>query len=138
MTERKTPPSLKELGARLRRARGRRKGAEGSEAEGAGTGISGLGMAFRIGVDLVSALIVGVGIGLLIDRWLGTGPWGLVVFFFLGAGAGVLNVYRSAMGYGSAVGYKSHREHKPPGETGPNETGPGGAGSNGTDPGERD
>jgi ATP synthase protein I len=57
---------------------------------------SGLGVAFRIGVELVSALAVGVGIGYLIDMWLETRPWGMVVFFFIGAAAGILNVYRAA------------------------------------------
>lgn len=82
--------------------------------------MSALGMAFRIGVELVAALIVGVGIGLLIDYWLGTAPWGLVAFFFLGAGAGVLNVYRAVAGYGLAVGYKEP-EDEGPGRKGPSE-----------------
>jgi len=51
---------------------------------------------------LVAALIVGVGIGLLLDRWLGTTPWFLIVFFLLGAAAGILNVYRAASGMGLA------------------------------------
>jgi len=114
MAERKGPTPLKELEERLRRARERRTAAEGSEDEGAGARFGGLGLAFRIGVELVAALIVGVGIGLLIDRWLGIAPWGLVVFFFLGAGAGVLNVYRAMKGYGSAVGYKRPEERQPP------------------------
>lgn len=101
------PPSLDELGERLRVAREHR----GSDrrANGGLTGspgeMGGLGWAFRIGVEMVSALAVGVGIGLLLDWWLGTGPWFLVVFFLLGAGAAFLNVYRAAMGYGLAVGY---------------------------------
>src|SRR5437773_4096907 len=37
-----------------------------------------MGMAFRVSVELVSALAVSVGIGWLIDRWLGTGPWAMV------------------------------------------------------------
>jgi ATP synthase protein I len=59
-----------------------------------------LGLAFRIAVELVAALAVGLGIGWAIDRWLGTRPWGLVVFFFLGAAAGMLNVYRAVGGSG--------------------------------------
>ncbi|MHA1113499.1 MAG: AtpZ/AtpI family protein [Alphaproteobacteria bacterium] len=66
----------------------------------------GLGFALRIGVDLVAALAVGVGIGLLIDEALETRPWFMVVFFFLGAGAGMLNVYRTVSGIGHGVGYK--------------------------------
>ncbi|MGH6952806.1 MAG: AtpZ/AtpI family protein [Alphaproteobacteria bacterium] len=57
-------------------------------------------MAFRIAVELVAGLAVGVAIGWVLDRWLGTGPWLLVLFFFLGAAAGVLNVYRSAKALG--------------------------------------
>ena len=53
-------------------------------------------LALRVGTEMVSALIVGVGIGFFLDYWLETKPWFLVIFFFLGAGAGVLNVYRSA------------------------------------------
>jgi len=90
--------------------------------------MSGFGMAFRIGVELVAALIVGVGIGLLLDRWLGSTPWFLIVFFFLGAAAGVLNVYRAASGMGPA---EAEGTPPPAGEPeedddhGPAETGPG-------------
>ncbi|MCG5240029.1 AtpZ/AtpI family protein [Azospirillum doebereinerae] len=64
-----------------------------------------MGTALRIGTELVAAMIVGVGGGLLLDRWLGTAPWGLIVMFFLGAAAGVLNVYRAVTGLGIAAGY---------------------------------
>jgi ATP synthase protein I len=49
----------------------------------------------RVATELVAGLVVGVVIGLLLDRWLGTKPWLLVVFFLLGAAAGLLNVYRA-------------------------------------------
>ena len=65
-----------------------------------------LGWALRVGVEMVSALVVGVGIGLGLDWWLGTKPWFLVLFFLLGSAAAILNVYRAAMGYGLAAGYK--------------------------------
>ena len=70
-----------------------------------------MGTALRIGVDLVAAVGVGVGIGLLLDHWLETKPWFLIVFFLLGAAAGIVNVIRVASGYGLASGYK-----KPGGE----------------------
>ncbi len=92
------PDPFKSLGERLAKARqpaGRRR--EGDEAGGRGS-MAGFSMAFRIGVELVAALIVGVGAGLLLDKWLETAPLFLVVFFFLGAAAGVLNVYRAASG----------------------------------------
>ena len=68
--------------------------------------MAGFGAAMRYGTELVAGLIVGVGIGYYLDKWLDTGPWFLVVFFFLGAGAGILNVYRTASGIGLAPGYK--------------------------------
>jgi ATP synthase protein I len=52
------------------------------------------GVGFRAGVELVSALAVGVLIGLALDRWLGTFPWLFLLFFVLGAAAGVMNIYR--------------------------------------------
>ena len=70
----------------------------------------GLGLAFRTGIELVSALAVGVGIGFLLDKWLDTTPWFLVVFFFLGAAAGILNVYRAASDIGRAPTYKAPPE----------------------------
>lgn len=66
----------------------------------------GAAYAMRIGSELVAALIVGVGIGWLLDRWLGTGPWLMVLFFFLGGAAGVMNVYRLVEGKDAAVGWK--------------------------------
>ncbi len=100
-----TPPkSLEDLDARLRKARSER----GDPSRGPlspGKSLTGLGQAFRIGTEMVAGIGVGVGIGLLLDRWLGTGPWLLILFFFLGSGAGMLNVYRAAAGIGMAPGY---------------------------------
>jgi ATP synthase protein I len=55
---------------------------------------SGAGLGFKISTELVAALVVGVGIGLLVDNYLGTNPFGLIIFFIIGAFAGFLNVYR--------------------------------------------
>ena len=41
-------------------------------------------------------MLVGAGIGWLLDRWLGISPWGMIVFLLLGFAAGVLNVMRAA------------------------------------------
>ncbi len=60
----------------------------------------------RLGAELVSALAIGVGIGLLLDYWLGTKPWFMLLFFMLGSVAGFMNVYRAATGMGQGVGYK--------------------------------
>jgi ATP synthase protein I len=105
MDERK-PPSLEDLDARLRAAQDRVDSRTGGGEGDGGQPTSGFGLAFRVGIELVSALAVGVGIGWLLDRWLGTKPWLMVVFFFLGSAAGVLNVWRSVSGMGPGPGYR--------------------------------
>ena len=55
---------------------------------------NGASFGFKISTELVAALIVGVGIGLVVDNYLGTKPFGLIIFFILGSFAGFLNVYR--------------------------------------------
>lgn len=52
------------------------------------------GVGFRAGVEVFSALLVGVVLGLLLDRWLGTWPWLFLLMFVMGSAAGILNVYR--------------------------------------------
>lgn len=55
-----------------------------------------LGHALRMAVDPVAGVLVGVGIGLLIDGALGTKPLFLLVFLVLGAIAGLMNMVRAA------------------------------------------
>ncbi len=55
---------------------------------------SALGIGLRVAIELVSALVVAVGIGWLIDRWLHTTPLFIAVFVLLGGAAGVLNLWR--------------------------------------------
>lgn len=103
---------LEDLDSRLKRVRKKGKfGNSGGFDNGTGEA-SGFSLAMRVGAEMVSALIVGVGIGLLLDYWLDTGPWFFVVFFFLGAGAGMLNVYRATSNMGLAPGYRHDIEDK--------------------------
>ena len=55
---------------------------------------SGAGFGFKISTEIIAALVVGVGIGLIVDKYLGTKPFGVIIFFIFGAIAGFLNVYR--------------------------------------------
>jgi ATP synthase protein I len=84
--------------ARLHQAR-QKRGLDKADADAAADGSSGLPasalrVGMRAGVEVVSALIAGAGLGWLLDRWLGTFPWLFMLFFVVGGAAGVLNVYR--------------------------------------------
>ena len=71
-----------------------RQGLDRAPGSTGGLPVGSWGMGFRAGAEVVSALAVGVVLGLLADRWLGTWPWLFLLFFVMGSAAGVLNVYR--------------------------------------------
>lgn len=98
------PPGAKDFRSRLRAARERDAARGGKKRRPLSQ--SGLAVAFRFGVEMVSAVGVGVALGWLLDAWLGTRPWLMIVFFVLGSAAGIMNVYRSAAGFGQGVGYR--------------------------------
>ncbi len=64
-------------------------------------GASALSIGLRVGLELVSALVVAVAIGWWLDKWLHTSPVLMGVFVLLGGAAGVANVWR-LMGPGAA------------------------------------
>ena len=68
--------------------------------------LSGKQLGFRIGTELIAAVIVGGLIGFGLDSWLGTKPWLLVVFVLLGNLAGLWNVFRITSGEGYKMGFK--------------------------------
>ena len=104
------PHGLKDLEDRVRQARGRTESSGWNKplAQTADErqGRRMLAMAFRLGTEMLAALAIGVGGGLLIDDWLGSRPWGLLIMFILGVGAGATNVYRAVGGLGYAPGYR--------------------------------
>ena len=55
-----------------------------------------MGNAFKLGTELVAAVAIGTIIGFILDSWFDTKPWLIIIFFFLGAAAGLLNVIRTA------------------------------------------
>jgi F0F1-type ATP synthase assembly protein I len=91
---RREPDELRSLGDRIDAARGK-------DAPKAGPPPSSLEIASRFGIELGVALFVGAGLGWLLDRWLDPHigikfPVFLVVFFCLGAAAGIRNVMSAA------------------------------------------
>ena len=110
MVDKNDRDALNALDSRLKSARDHvqdplnQPGAEKAEKGGA------LSLAFRVSVEIVSAVAIGVGIGWLLDGWLDTTPWLLVVFVVVGFAAGILNVYRLASGFGYASGYTKQGE----------------------------
>ncbi len=55
-----------------------------------------LGNAFKLGTELIAAVIVGTIIGFILDNWFGTKPILIIIFFLFGAAAGITNVFRAA------------------------------------------
>ena len=85
-----TPDDFK---TRLKIAKSKIKKDVLSESEKRG---SFMGTAFKLGTELVAAVGVGTIIGFILDSWFGTKPWLIIIFFFLGAAAGMFNVIRVA------------------------------------------
>jgi len=82
---------LDEFDQRLAKARRSNKGPDEPTS-----GNSAMGIAFRLSTELVAGVFVGAFMGWLLDSWFGTSPLFLIIFFFLGTAAGVVNVTRTA------------------------------------------
>ncbi|MDC0477116.1 AtpZ/AtpI family protein [Pelagibacteraceae bacterium] len=85
--------SPEDFKTRLKIAKSKMKKKIQSDSEKRG---SFMGNAFKLGTELVSAVAVGTIIGFILDSWFDTKPWLMIIFFFLGAAAGMLNVVRTA------------------------------------------
>jgi ATP synthase protein I len=114
MNEREKNDPLREFGERLNKARAANQGPPGKAPESGPSTSNALAFGWRVGIELVGAIVVAEFIGWAIDKGFGTRPWGMVVFFFLGVAAGMLNVYRAVAGLGSAVGFRQPPGNAPP------------------------
>jgi ATP synthase protein I len=85
--------------------------AEANDAKSRGA--SGYGQAMKLSSEFIAGIVVGAGLGWIIDRVAGTSPWGLIIFLLLGFGAGVLNVLRAA----GMVADAGLRANAPPSDT---------------------
>lgn len=68
---------------------------EGSPHKASRSGSGGAG--FKMGLELVSSVLVGAFMGFWIDRWIGTSPWAFIVLTLLGFVAGVMNLLKATM-----------------------------------------
>lgn len=101
-------PELKALDDRLKKARSQDKPA----AEEKDIPVSPAGAAWKLGIELVIAVVVGLMLGLAIDDWFDTRPVGMLVLIFLGFIAGVRNVIREAQAMQTAAETNSADKEK--------------------------
>ena len=99
MSESGPPDPLRRLGEELDKARSRERKRLHRDVTSSG---GAMGFGLRVGIELIAALIVGVGLGWLADRYLGIRPWGLIAGFFLGSAAGIMSAFRAVQGMGGS------------------------------------
>jgi|TARA_B110000914_G_scaffold225935_1_gene248310 ATP synthase protein I len=87
-------PNHNDFKTRLKIAKNRLK--NNSEIKNNNQNASFMGTAFKLGTELVSSVLVGTIIGFILDSWFDTKPWLIIIFFFLGSAAGILNVIKVA------------------------------------------
>ena len=85
-----------DLAKRIAQAQDERRVADDPSAASVTKNLSGWNRGMRLSSEFVAAILVGAGIGYLLDQWLKTGPWLMLVMLLIGFAAGVLNVIRSA------------------------------------------
>ena len=84
---------LEDFKTRLKIAKSKIEKQINSDTEKKGTF---MGSAFKLGTELVAAVAVGTIIGFILDSWFDTKPWLIIIFFFIGTAAGILNVIKTA------------------------------------------
>src|SRR5512141_2394763 len=74
-----------------------------------------LGKYSALGLEMALSVVIGMGIGYYLDRWLGTGPWLMIVWISLGFAAGVRSLYRAAVRSGKDLDRDEEQRRKPGG-----------------------
>lgn len=90
-------PDPSDLGNRIAEAQAKREErAKRDERQRKNSVNTPASMALRYSSELVAAVVVGVGLGLLIDHFAKSSPWGLLVMMGFGMAAGIRNLMRAA------------------------------------------
>jgi ATP synthase protein I len=102
-----TSPDLDDLKARIQQARSEGVGdPPPAPAKNGDSDSEGTNKGLRAVADLIGTPVVCGAIGISLDKWLGTGPFGFIILAFLGVLAGFWGLYRMSEGTGSQVGFK--------------------------------
>ncbi|MEL6858311.1 MAG: AtpZ/AtpI family protein [Pseudomonadota bacterium] len=91
-----TTPENQDLATRIARAKSAQDDVDKKNRQvEAAAGVSAGAMALRYGAEFGMSVFVGIMIGIGIDHFLGTKPWGLLIMLCFGFAAGVLGVIRA-------------------------------------------
>ena len=69
-----------------------------------------LNIYYRVGTELLAGLIIGAGMGWILDKWNNTTPLFLIIFFILGGVAGIYNLWRVLTGKGLNMGFFNEKD----------------------------
>ena len=72
----------------------------GAPKSSGGSGLRQMGDLLSMGWNLALCIGVGLTLGVLLDKWLDTRPWGILIFLLLGVAAGFVNLFRTAIRLG--------------------------------------
>lgn len=73
-----------------------------------------LGKYSALGLEMALSVVIGLGIGYYLDKWLGTAPWLMILWIGFGFAAGVRSLYRAAVRSGKDI-EKDEEERRKPG-----------------------
>ncbi|GAB4227493.1 MAG: hypothetical protein OHK0028_00220 [Deltaproteobacteria bacterium] len=77
-----------------------------------------LGKYSALGLEMALSVVIGLGIGYSLDRWLGTAPWLMILWIGFGFAAGVRSLYRAAVRSAKDLERDEEERRKPGGPEG--------------------
>jgi len=72
-----------------------------------------LGRYSALGLEMSISVLIGGAIGYYLDKWLGTGPWLMVLWIGIGFAAGIRSLYRAALRSGKDLEDNGKDEERP-------------------------
>lgn len=90
----KEPEDIKKLNAKINEFKQVHLNSKGSATSHSTSSVHSA-TGWQISAELIAGVLVGAGIGYMIDNIFNTRPWGLAVFLIFGGLAGILNIYKT-------------------------------------------